>query len=93
MALTAAETLVTREGLAGFSMRKVALAMGYTVGNLYLLFGNQDDLLAEVSMRTADALTSTCAASRPRRAARWTSSRPSPAATSAMPSATRRAGG
>ena len=56
MALTAAETLVARDGLAGFSMRKVAQAMGYTVGNLYLLFGNQDDLLAEVSMRTADAL-------------------------------------
>jgi AcrR family transcriptional regulator len=53
MALDAADALVAAEGLAGFSMRKVALAMGYTVGNLYLLFGNQDDLLAEVSLRTA----------------------------------------
>ncbi|MDE0856584.1 MAG: TetR/AcrR family transcriptional regulator [Nevskia sp.] len=54
MALEAADALVAAEGLAGFSMRKVALAMGYTVGNLYLLFSNQDDLLAEVSLRTAD---------------------------------------
>jgi AcrR family transcriptional regulator len=53
MALDAADALVATEGLAGFSMRKVALAMGYTVGNLYLLFGNQDELLAEVSLRTA----------------------------------------
>ena len=37
MALDAAEALVAAEGLAGFSMRKVAQAMGYTVGNLYLL--------------------------------------------------------
>lgn len=56
MALEAADALVAAEGLPGFSMRKVALAMGYTVGNLYLLFGNQDDLLAEVSLRTANAM-------------------------------------
>ena len=56
MALEAADALVAAEGLAGFSMRKVAQAMGYTVGNLYLLFGNQDDLLAEVSLRTADTM-------------------------------------
>ena len=56
MALDAAETLITQEGLAGFSMRKVAQAIGYTVGNLYLLFANQDDLLALVSERTADAM-------------------------------------
>ena len=56
MALDAASSLIAAEGLAGFSMRKVALAMGYTVGNLYLLFSNQDDLLAEVSLRTADAM-------------------------------------
>ena len=56
MALEAADALVAAEGLGGFSMRKVAQAMGYTVGNLYLLFSNQDDLLAEVSLRTADAM-------------------------------------
>lgn len=56
MALDAADALVAAEGLPGFSMRKVAAAMGYTVGNLYLLFGNQDALLAEVSLRTADAM-------------------------------------
>lgn len=56
MALAAADALVAAEGMAGFSMRKVAQSMGYTVGNLYLLFSNQDHLLAEVSVRTADAL-------------------------------------
>ncbi|HUQ10149.1 MAG TPA: TetR/AcrR family transcriptional regulator [Steroidobacteraceae bacterium] len=56
MALAAAELLIIREGLVGFSMRKVAQAIGYTVGNLYLLFANQDDLLAAINERTADAI-------------------------------------
>lgn len=56
MALAAAELLVIKEGIAGFSMRKVAGAIGYTVGNLYLLFSNQDDLLAAINERTADAI-------------------------------------
>ena len=56
MALTAAELLLVKEGIAGFSMRKVAQAIGYTVGNLYLLFANQDDLLAALNERTADAI-------------------------------------
>jgi AcrR family transcriptional regulator len=56
MALSAAELLVVKEGIAAFSMRKVAQAIGYTVGNLYLLFANQDDLLAAVNERTADAI-------------------------------------
>jgi AcrR family transcriptional regulator len=56
MALSAAELLIVKEGIAGFSMRKVAQAIGYTVGNLYLLFANQDDLLAAINERTADAL-------------------------------------
>lgn len=56
MALAAAELLVVKDGIAGFSMRKVAQAIGYTVGNLYLLFANQDDLLAAINERTADAM-------------------------------------
>jgi AcrR family transcriptional regulator len=44
--------------------------MGYTVGNLYLLFANQDELLAAVSARTADALLEHLrAAAAPRREA------------------------
>lgn len=56
MAIAAAELLLVKEGLAGVTMRKVALAMGYTVGNLYLLFENQDYLLLAVNERTGDAI-------------------------------------
>lgn len=56
MALAAAELILVKDGIAGFSMRRVAQAIGYTVGNLYLLFSNQDDLIAGVNERTGDAL-------------------------------------
>jgi AcrR family transcriptional regulator len=56
MALAAAELLIVKDGIAGLSMRQVAKAIGYTVGNLYLLFSNQDDLLAAINERTADAI-------------------------------------
>lgn len=56
MAIAAAELILVREGFAGLSMRKVADAIGYTVGNLYLLFQNQDDLLATINERTTDAV-------------------------------------
>jgi AcrR family transcriptional regulator len=56
MAIAAAELIIVSEGLGGLTMRKVADAMGYTVGNLYLLFENQDQLLVAVNERTADAV-------------------------------------
>jgi AcrR family transcriptional regulator len=56
MAIAAAELILVREGIDDLSMRKVAQAIGYTVGNLYLLFQNQDDLLAALNERTADAI-------------------------------------
>jgi AcrR family transcriptional regulator len=56
MAIAAAELILVRHGYAGLSMRKVADAIGYTVGNLYLLFQNQDELLAIVNERTTDAI-------------------------------------
>lgn len=56
MAIAAAELILVREGIDDLSMRKVAQAIGYTVGNLYLLFQNQDDLLAALNERTADAV-------------------------------------
>lgn len=56
MALTAAEHIVDREGYNGFSARKVAKEIGYTVGTLYLVFANLDDLILQVNGRTLDNL-------------------------------------
>lgn len=56
MALDAAERIVAAEGYKGLSARKVAAAIDYTVGTLYLVFENLDDLVLQVNGRTLDAL-------------------------------------
>ena len=56
MALQAAEHFIHAEGLRGLSTRKVAKAIGYTVGSLYLSFRNFDDLIVQVNGRTLDLM-------------------------------------
>ena len=56
MALNAAEELVTKQGLSGLSARKVASAIGYAPGTLYLVFKNLDDLVLHLNARTLDRL-------------------------------------
>ncbi len=56
MALTAAEKIVAEQGSSGLSARKVAAAIGYTVGTLYLVFDNLDDLILQINARTLDRL-------------------------------------
>jgi AcrR family transcriptional regulator len=56
MALDAAEAIVATHGYRGFSARKVAAAIHYTVGTLYLVFENLDDMILHVNGRTLDEL-------------------------------------
>ena len=56
MALAAAERLVAEHGLAGLSARKLAAAIGYTQGTLYLVFRNLDDLILQLNGRTLDRM-------------------------------------
>lgn len=56
MALMAAEKIVSEQGHKGLSARKVATAIGYTVGTLYLVFQNLDDLILQINGRTLDRL-------------------------------------
>ena len=56
MALRAAEQIVLEQGYMGLSARKVSSAIGYTVGTLYLVFVNLDDLITQINGRTLDRL-------------------------------------
>ena len=56
IALQAAEQLVAEHGLAGLSTRKVVGRIGYTVGSLYMVFRNLDDLIAQMNERTLETL-------------------------------------
>ncbi|MCU7836565.1 MAG: TetR/AcrR family transcriptional regulator [gamma proteobacterium symbiont of Taylorina sp.] len=65
MALIAAEKMILEKGLSGLSARKVAQAIGYTVGTLYLIFKNLDDLILHVNARTLDRLYQKMTADKP----------------------------
>ena len=54
MALSAAQALLDEQGVAALSTRKVAAAIGYSVGSLYQLFKNLDDLCWQLNARTLE---------------------------------------
>lgn len=56
MALSAAERIIVEHGHDGLTARKVAIEIGYTVGTLYLVFDNLDDLIIHINGRTLDRL-------------------------------------
>ncbi len=57
MALDAAEKLVAENGRSFLTARRIASGIGYTVGSLYLVFDNLDDLALQVNARTLDRLS------------------------------------
>lgn len=63
MAITAAIGILNKEGPGQLSTRKVASAIGYTVGTLYLVFRNLDELLLYVNAATLDELHDTICSS------------------------------
>ncbi|WAR43844.1 TetR/AcrR family transcriptional regulator [Methylomonas rapida] len=56
MVLSAAENIVIDEGFNALTVRKVAMEIGYTVGSIYMVFENMDDLIMHVKGRTLDRL-------------------------------------
>jgi AcrR family transcriptional regulator len=52
LALRAAADIVGESGAAALSMREVARRIGYTVGALYIVFENLDDLVVHLNERT-----------------------------------------
>ncbi len=57
MALDVAERLVAENGTSFLTARRIASGIGYTVGSLYLVFENLDDLALQVNARTLDRLS------------------------------------
>jgi AcrR family transcriptional regulator len=62
MILDAATDLIDREGPAGLTARAVARRIGYSVGTIYNLFEDLDDLVWQVNGRTLDGLHANLAA-------------------------------
>ena len=60
MALDAARDIVEIDGLRGIKARRIMDDIGYTVGTLYQLFDDLDDLIVHMNTETLDALHETC---------------------------------
>lgn len=56
MVLSAAEAIVIDEGVEALTVRKIALEIGYTVGSIYMVFANMQDLMMHIKGRTLDQL-------------------------------------
>ncbi|AFL76047.1 TetR/AcrR family transcriptional regulator [Thiocystis violascens] len=56
LALEAAVAMLEEEGPTTLTTRAVAGRIGYTVGSLYFLFRNRDDLILRINERTLDEL-------------------------------------
>ncbi len=56
MVLTAAEELVVEGGLSQLRVRNIAIKIGYTVGSIYMVFENMDDLILHIKGRTLDEM-------------------------------------
>ena len=52
MAVSAAAKIITKEGVHGLTIRKVATAIGYAPGSIYNVVENIDDLIGRVNART-----------------------------------------
>lgn len=56
MVLVAAEDLVVQGGLSQLRVRNIAAKIGYTVGSIYMVFSNMDDLILHVKGRALDEI-------------------------------------
>ncbi len=52
MVLQAAQSIIDEEGLAALKVRSVAREIGYTVGSIYMVYANMDDVVLHVKDKT-----------------------------------------
>ncbi len=55
LAIDAGLKIIKNEGFKGFSTRRVATDIGYTVGTIYNIFGSYDDFILHINSRILDA--------------------------------------
>ncbi len=56
LAIDAAESILVSENISKLTARRIASKMNYTVGTIYLVFENLDDLIVHINARTLDLL-------------------------------------
>lgn len=56
LAISCGKKIIAKEGYSNFSARKLAKAMGYTVGTLYNIFENYNAIVLSINARTMDSM-------------------------------------
>ena len=56
MSVISARKIIAAQGLSNLNMRRIAGDIGYTVGTLYNVFEDMDDLMMHINAATLDAL-------------------------------------
>jgi AcrR family transcriptional regulator len=54
LAINAGSKLIINQGFGRFSAREVAREIGYTIGTIYNVFGNYDELILHINAKTLD---------------------------------------
>jgi AcrR family transcriptional regulator len=67
MALDAARQVAERDGLRGITSRGIARDIGYTIGTIYNLFDDLDDIIVHLNTRTLEELYEALSAIKPRK--------------------------
>jgi AcrR family transcriptional regulator len=57
MIIAAAEQIVIEQGFSALTARKIAAKINYTVGSIYMVFTNMDDLITQLKANVLDAIT------------------------------------
>jgi AcrR family transcriptional regulator len=56
MVFQAAEAIVREDGFAALKVREIAMEIGYTVGSIYMVFNNMNDLIMQLKERILDEI-------------------------------------
>ncbi len=56
MAIISGQNIIKQESIAGFSARKISREIGYTIGTLYNIFENHEDIILNINAKTLDDL-------------------------------------
>ncbi len=54
MILNSAESIIAEEGYAALNTRRIVQKIGYSVGSIYMVFANMEDLIMHIKARTLD---------------------------------------
>jgi len=65
MVLLAAEAIVIEEGGAALTVRKIAMRIGYSVGSIYMVYENMEDVICHINTRTLEHIANSMKQSHP----------------------------